>query len=253
MTWTDTWTDTGSGQVSLVGFEEKCAFTVMVSIASNGTLLPFQAIYAGKTDKSCPSPDAPCWAKAEAAGVHFHFSRTATYWSNLQLMQDFVNEILAPYFEWEKIKLGLPPNQVALWLIDVWLVHGLEGFQDWMAKNHPNIHIDFVPGGCTSVARPCDVGIQHPFKLSVKWSYHEDVVSEFLDQIDAHKEGEPVIYHFNDQVGYHCDCSIWWLWNVFNTVNKPELVKMVCDLPQKVSCQCLATVDRLSCTVLFMD
>ena len=39
-----TWAETGAKQVSLVGTDEKQAFTVMVTVASNGTLLPFQAI-----------------------------------------------------------------------------------------------------------------------------------------------------------------------------------------------------------------
>jgi hypothetical protein len=44
-----TWAETGAKQVSLTNTDEKRAFTVMVSVASDGTLLPFQAIYQGKT------------------------------------------------------------------------------------------------------------------------------------------------------------------------------------------------------------
>lgn len=230
-----TWTDTGSNQVSLVGVEEKRAFTTMVSVASNGTLLPFQAIYQGKSDRSCPNRNAPYWAEAEAAGIRFHYSGTGTYWSNQELMQVFVNEILAPYFDREKINLGLPPGQVTLWLIDVWSVHRSKEFCDWMAKNHPNIQVDFVPGGCTSVAQPCDVGIQRPFKLSVKRSYHEDIVSELLEQIDGCEEGQAVTFHFKDQVGFLRDRSVRWLWNAFNAVNKPALVKKVSDIPSILS------------------
>jgi hypothetical protein len=46
-----TWADTGAKQVSLTKTDEKRAFTVMVSVASDGTLLPFQAIYQGKTTR----------------------------------------------------------------------------------------------------------------------------------------------------------------------------------------------------------
>jgi hypothetical protein len=44
-----TWAETGSKQVALIGGEEKRAFTVLVSVASDGTVLPMQAIYSGKT------------------------------------------------------------------------------------------------------------------------------------------------------------------------------------------------------------
>ena len=97
----------GAKQVSLVGGEEKRAFTAMVSIANNGTLLPFQAIYQGKTILSCPSKTAPHFNDVICAGMLLEFSGTATYWSNQQMMRNFVKNILAPYFDKEQAKLGL--------------------------------------------------------------------------------------------------------------------------------------------------
>jgi hypothetical protein len=134
-----TWTEKGSEQVTLVGAEEKRAFTVMVSVTSEGKLLPFQAIYQGKTTKSCPSKDAGCLAKVNAAGMKLEYSGTSTYWSNQKMMQNFVNKILAPYFTKEKINLGLPATQNALWQIDVWSVHRSQEFCDWMAAKHSTI------------------------------------------------------------------------------------------------------------------
>ena len=40
-----TWADSRAKQVFLTNTDEKFAFTVIVSVASDGTLLPFQAIY----------------------------------------------------------------------------------------------------------------------------------------------------------------------------------------------------------------
>ena len=99
----------GAKQVSLVGGEEKRAFTAMVSIANNGTLLPFQAtcIYQGKTILSCPSKTAPRFNDVICAEMLLEFSGTATYWSNQQMMRNFVKNILAPYFDEEQAKLGL--------------------------------------------------------------------------------------------------------------------------------------------------
>jgi hypothetical protein len=39
-----TWALTGSCQVTVIGKDEKRAFTVTVSVSNSGTLLPFQAI-----------------------------------------------------------------------------------------------------------------------------------------------------------------------------------------------------------------
>ena len=44
-----TYAETGSKQVEVVGKDEKQAFTLMVGISMSGEVLPFQAIYAGKT------------------------------------------------------------------------------------------------------------------------------------------------------------------------------------------------------------
>jgi hypothetical protein len=146
-----TWAETGAKQVSLVGTDEKQVFTVMVTVTSNGTLLPLQAIYQGGTNRSCPASTSPHYHDTMMAGFQF----------------EFVNNILAPYFDNEKKKLGRPPRQKALWQIDVWSVHCSKEFHTWMKQNHPII-LDYVPGGCTSIHQPSDVGIQQPFKLSAK-------------------------------------------------------------------------------------
>ena len=53
-----------------------------------------------------------------------------------------------------------------------------------MHTNHPNIMVDFAPGGCTGVHQPCDVGIQWPLKLSMRKSYHETIVNELLTEFE---------------------------------------------------------------------
>jgi hypothetical protein len=152
-----TWSGTGSKQVPVVGAEEKRAITVLVSIASDGTALPMQGIYSGKTERSRPSKNAMKFRDLIDAGFLLQESGTATYWSNIRTMKDFVNGILAPYFDKKKAELNLPPSQKSLWTIDVWSVHRSKEFCGWMRTNHPIIILDFVPGGCTSVAQPCDV------------------------------------------------------------------------------------------------
>jgi hypothetical protein len=52
-----------------------------------------------------------------------------------------------PYFEEQKEKLGLPPDQCSIWLIDCWSVHHSEEFLSWMWKTHSTIIIIFVPAG----------------------------------------------------------------------------------------------------------
>ncbi|KAG6823766.1 hypothetical protein H0H92_009110, partial [Tricholoma furcatifolium] len=216
-----TYAETGTKQVSVVGLDEKRAFTVLVSVTASGKLLPFQAIYAGKSRRSLPNADAPFYAEAIAAGFHFEFSNTDTYWSNQQTMRNFVNNILAPYFDDVKREKGLPPTQKAMWTIDVWSVHRSVEFITWMKENHSSIILDFVPGNCTGVAQPCDVGIQRPLKLSTKRSYHEDIVEDFLQQMKGGAEKLIV----EKRVGVMRDRSVRWLWNAFTAVNRVDLIQ----------------------------
>ena len=92
-----------------------------------------------------------------------------------------------------------------------------------MKQTHPTIILDFVPGGCTSVAQPCDVGIQWLFKLSIKRSYHEDVVSEVMHQL----ESQATIVDFDTHVGAMRDRSTRWIWNAYQAINHENLVKKV--------------------------
>ena len=66
---------------------------------------------------------------------------------------------------------------------------------------HPTIILNFVPGGCTGLHQPYDIGIQQPFKLSLKCSYHEDVVTNILVQFEDQEEGKPEVLVFNDHIG----------------------------------------------------
>lgn len=125
-------------------------FTLVIGVAANGSLLPFQAVFVGKTKASVPSAtDSPNYNEAIDTGFKFECFGTGTYWSNQQTMHAYVNDILAPYFGKKKHELGLPSTQKSLVQLDVWSVHRSKEFQGWMCINHPTIILDYVPGGCT--------------------------------------------------------------------------------------------------------
>jgi hypothetical protein len=218
-----TWMKRGAKQVSTIGEDEKRALTAVVSISCSGKLLPLQAVYQGATMKSCPRSMAACYNECISHGFQFECSKTDTYWSTHETMESLVDNIIAPYFEAEKKKLGLPPSQKAIWQIDIWSVHRSERFQSWMKKQHPSIMLHFVPGGCTSILQPCDVGIQRVFKHSLKRSYHEDIVKIMTAQIES--EAEALI--FDRRRGFLRDMSVKWLWDAYQAVNKPEIVRKV--------------------------
>ncbi|KAJ7050612.1 hypothetical protein C8F01DRAFT_1344185 [Mycena amicta] len=216
-----TWAPRGSRQVSLIGAEEKRAFTALLGITASGTVLPVQAVYEGLTKQSCPRKDVPKYEECIEEGFQFVPSqKKRNHWSNQLTMRSYVCDILQPYIRTQIEKLALSASQKALWIIDVWSVHRSEEFRDYVRDNHSNIIIDFVPGGTTGVGQPLDVGINRPFKQSMKTSYHAGLVDGLLGQMDRN---EPL--HFDTHVGPLRDSSVEWMWTAYKFIQKPELVK----------------------------
>jgi hypothetical protein len=98
-------------------------------------------------------------------------------------MQLLVNGIIAHYFD-QKKELGMPLTQCSLWMINCWSIHKSEEFYTWMKTVHSTIIISFVPGNCTEVWQPLDVGIQRVLKQSMKRSAHKHIVDETMAHLD---------------------------------------------------------------------
>lgn len=233
-----TYETTGSGQVSVIGLEEKRAFTVLAGVSSNGAALPFQVIWKGKTGASLPSASSPGYAEAVKLGIRFEYSNTDTYWSTYETMCSYVTNILVPYFMSIKIKLKLSPDHECILLLDVWSVHRSERFRAWMKKTYPWIIMSFVPGGCTGIWQPCDVGIQRLMKLAIRRAQHEDVVSEVQAQLK--KGTAPGEMKIATGLPVLRSRSVQWLVNAYNAVNDEAIVKKVRDV---LASELLALVD----------
>ena len=215
--------EAGVKQVATAGQEEKCTFTLVPSISAGGDLLPMQSIFIGKTTGSCPSPDAPGYDEVVKLGYKMLPSKTSTYWSTEATMEKLVDNIITPYFDCMKEELGLPKNQCSIWKINCWSVHKSKEFQSWLKKNHPTIIVIFIPGCCTGLWQPLDVGIQHVMKLSVCRSAHRDMVIEVSDQI---ANGVPNI-KLDNTIGTLCDCSMGWIVKAIHEIGKKELIMKV--------------------------
>ncbi|CAK5265356.1 unnamed protein product [Mycena citricolor] len=221
-----TWSKRGAKQVNTVGMEEKRAFTLFPSIAADGTLLPMQAIFSGKTTASCPHKNAPRYDEASKLGFRFEPSGNGTYWSTHTTMHSFVDNILAPHFEDTKARLKLPETQYSLWKIDCWSVHRSDEFLTWMKASHPRILICFVPGGCTGLFQPLDVGVQRVMKHAMKLSAHEDVVAEASSLLRS----GALVGKLYTTVTTLRDRCVGWIIDAFHACNDRELVQKAFEM-----------------------
>jgi hypothetical protein len=94
-----------------------------------------------------------------------------------------------------------------------------------MKVNHPTIIVLFVPGGCTGIWQPLDVGIQRLLKLSVKRSAHRDIVDEALGQIQAGKPASEI--KLNTTIGVLRDRSVGWIVQAVHDINDPAIIQKV--------------------------
>jgi hypothetical protein len=121
----ETYAPRGLKQVEVVGKDEKWGFMLVVGISMSGEVQPFQAIYAGKTNCSLPSPETPNCQKATEVLKFCFESGGNSHWSMLSAIKSYGEHILSPYLNSHK----QDPNQICIWQIDCWSVH-------WSAEFH---------------------------------------------------------------------------------------------------------------------
>jgi len=230
----ETWNEAGHKQVAVKGKDDKRAFTVMNGISASGVVLPMQAIYAGKTATVLPkrtSENATAWDEIEKTGaVRFDWSGNDGYWSTMRTMKIYVNDVLVPYFAAAKGQLGLPETQLCVWQIDCWSVHRSKEFRSWMAITHPDIQLEYVPGGCTGLWQACDVGIQRVFKHAIRRAARADMIAEALLELEKDDLKNTSAIHLTKSLPVIRNRSVGWLNKAYNAVNNRAFVKKVCIL-----------------------
>ncbi|KAG9080301.1 hypothetical protein FRC06_006811 [Ceratobasidium sp. 370] len=198
----------------------------------SGHLLPFQAIYTGKSSRSVPDSTSSAWSEAEKLGFLLEPSNTRTYWLNLSTMKSWVTGILVPYFESQKKAKNLPPDQRCILQVDCWSVHRSREFRDWLKGTYPWIMLIYVPGGCMGLFQACDVGLQRVLKLAIWNAAQADVV---VETINALKSGTAPEYVVNDwSLPTLRQRSLGWIVQVYHAVNRPDLIRKafaLCAVP----------------------
>ena len=88
--------------VPLAGSNDKRAITLTLSVVLDGTILPFQCIYGGKTTRSIPNVNFP---------DGFSLSANIKHYSNTDEALKHLNEVVVPYVEKQRSELNLPEQK----------------------------------------------------------------------------------------------------------------------------------------------
>ena len=210
-------------------------FTVMNSISASGIVLPIQVIYARKTAMvlpKCTPENVMAWDDIKKTNaIHFDWSGNNGYWSTMHIMKIYVNNVLVPYFTAAKEELGLLEIQLCIWQIDCWLVYRSEEFRVWMAAEHPNIQLKYMPGGCTGLWQVCDIGIQRVFKHAICQAAQADMIAETLLGVEKNVISKNIsAIHLSKSLPVIRNWSVRWLNKAYLAVNNPTFVRKVCML-----------------------
>jgi hypothetical protein len=167
----------GSSDVAIVGAEDKRQITACVAASLRGDLLPLQLIFQGKTTRSLP-PATPASTAARVDITH-----SANHWSTQETMQRWITNVLHPHSERMISMHNLNANAHILLLLDCWAVHKSDEFRTWLQREHPRIHLVFVPPNCTSKLQLADVALQRPFKSCITQSFNHWAAGVVAEQI----------------------------------------------------------------------
>jgi len=93
--------------------------------------------------------------------------------------------VLLPHSERMIELYQLDSNAHMLLLLDAWVVHRSAEFRDWLKREHPRIHLIYVPPNCTSKLQLADVALQRPFKSCITQSFNAWAAATIAEQIEA--------------------------------------------------------------------
>ena len=90
-------TTKNSTRVGLAGSTDKRSIPLTLTVTLDGKILPFQIIYGGKTDQSLPKITFT---------AKFSTSVNEKYYSNIEKVIKHLQEIVIPYVNEERKKIG---------------------------------------------------------------------------------------------------------------------------------------------------
>ena len=164
----------GTREVPVVGSKDKRMITATFTVTANGTFLPMQLIYSGKTNRSQPLgfkfPDS------------FDVTQNEKHWSNEKTVLTWIDKILIPYITDERRRLT-SPNQFALLIFDSFQGHLTEQVNSKLQNN--KISVVIVPANMTNKFQPLDVSVNKSAKNFIKKQFSSYYTSEVHRQLQA--------------------------------------------------------------------
>lgn len=171
-TWKRTLAEKGAKQVA--GVAKKCLaqITKVSAVSATGVLLPYQLIFAGKTERVIPAR-----VQDEPQGVSYTY--TATHFANAQTTLEYMQKILVPFIERQRAarianRTSTEARETGRWAVLIW-----DNFSSHLNDSVIQCLIENrvkslpLPPRCTSKYQPLDVLINGAEKRYITSHFSE--------------------------------------------------------------------------------
>jgi hypothetical protein len=141
--------------------------TVAVTIAGDGTVLPSMVVFKGKPNGRIAQTEFGTYPT-----THYYRCQDNA-WMDERVMIGWVDDVLKPYVA------TAPDHVIPVLILDSYRCHMMASVVTRIQEL--GVEVKHIPGGCTSLCQPVDVGFNKPFKDRVRrqwvtWMIAEGVI-----------------------------------------------------------------------------
>ena len=138
--------------------------TVAVTIASDGTVLPLMLVFKGERTGRIATTEFSTYPTTH----HYRCQKKA--WMDEQVMLDWVDDVLKPYIA------TAPEHVIPVLILDSYRCHMMASVVTRIQEL--GVEVMHIPGGCTSLCQPVDVGFNKPFKDRIRRQWVSWMIAE---------------------------------------------------------------------------
>ena len=159
------WTMHGRGekQIPIKGIDDKRQYTVLLACTLSGDFLPPQILYQGKTEqchpRNAPFPD------------DWDIWHSESHWSTSDTMLRYLDNVIKPYVDKTRVRLGLDASVKPILIFDVFRAHRTDDVRAKIAEDLGAAFV-YVPAACTDALQPLDATVNSAYKKEINAQFN---------------------------------------------------------------------------------
>ena len=202
----------GSTRVEIAGFGDKRQITLTIAGTLSGYILPFQILYEGKTEWCHPAAQFPSG---------FDVWHTPNHWANEETTLRYIEKIILPYVSKARAECGVPEEQIALVIFDVFKGHTGEAVKTLLEQN--NIVSVLVPANCTDLLQPLDLSVNKPLKDHLRSQFADWYSDQVAQELSSGNQPENI--KIDTRLSVFKPLGVNWLTSAYDYfVSHPEII-----------------------------